>query len=492
MFKKAIASSLVSLFCLSVPLSQAQTPSVPNTPSEASKQPAPLPPRPLKLPKPLSYKLPNGLTVVMLEDHKVPFVTFQLGIRVGDVDDPKNLEGLAAITADMLTEGTKTRSSKQIAEQVDSIGAAMKGASDADFTIVSGSGLSEHKDQFFDILSDIVQNPSFPPDELKLKKTNITQSLSVKRTDPDFLGSERFNKVVFGSHPYSIVAPTPESVDKITKDQLVQFHATKFLPNVSTLVVVGDFDTEKMKQLVTTKFGDWKAGKVSVTTQPAPPEVKGSRIYLIDRPGSVQSSVKIGNVGISKNDKDYFPTMVANQILGGSANSRLFLNIREAKGYTYGAYSGFSARKDPGEFTAGAAVRTPVTAPSILEFLYELNRIRTIPVTKAELDSAKKYIVGNFQLGFESQGSVAARLMEQKLYNLPDDYLANYTDKVLAISPEDVRRVAHRHIDYNNLVITVVGDAKTIEPELRYLFPVDVYDTSGKLVRIEGKKTAAR
>jgi zinc protease len=437
----------------------------------------------LHVPKPISYKLPNGLQVALLEDNRVPMVTFQLGIRAGDANDPKNYEGLAEITADMLTEGTTTKTSRQIAEEIDGMGGAMKASADADFTVVSGSALAEYQIKFLDIVADVVENPVFPETELKLEKTNLTQMLSMKRTDPDFLNSERFHKVVFGSHPYSAVSPSPESVAKITREDIVNFHKAHYVPNGSTLVVVGNFSIDKMKELLAAKFGTWAQGKAETTSFAAPPAIKGTKIYLIDRPGSVQSSVKIGNVGISKTDPDYFSTMVANQILGGSANSRLFLNIRENKGYTYGAYSGFSARKLPGEFAASASVRTPVTAPSLVEFLYELNRIRTLPVTKDELTSAKKYLVGNYELGFETQGAVASRLLEQKLYGFPDDYLETYTAKVNSVSPEDVRRVAHKHIDYNNLVITIVGDAKQIEPDLKWFFPVEVYDTQGKLVR---------
>lgn len=439
--------------------------------------------RPLQIPKPVSYKLPNGLAVALLEDHRVPMVTFQLGVRVGEVNDPKSYEGLAEMTADMLTEGTATRTSKQIAEEIDGMGGAMKAGADSDFTVVSGSALAEYQNQFMDVAADVVKHPSFPENELSLEKTNLTQMLSMKRTNPDFLNSERFSKVVFGSHPYSVVSPTPESVARVTRADVVNFHKNYYVPNLSTLVVVGDFDTAKMKELIATKFGDWSEGKPAEASFPEPPGIKGTKIYLIDRPGSVQSSVKIGNVGISKTDPDFFPTMVANQILGGSANSRLFLNIRENKGYTYGAYSGFAARKLPGEFAASASVRTPVTAPSLVEFLYELNRIRTCPVSKEELDSAKKYLVGNYELGFETQGAVASRLLEQKLYGLPDDYLQTYTAKVNAVTPEDVRKVAHKHIDYNNLVITITGDARQIEPELRLFFPVEVYNTQGKLVR---------
>lgn len=451
-------------------------------------RPASEPAHELKLPKPLSYKLPNGMSVALLEDHRVPFVTFQLGIRVGDVNDPKDVAGLASMTADMLQQGTAKRTSKQIAEEIEKIGGGMAASADADFTVVSGSALSDQTDLFFDILSDVVLNPSFPEDELKLQKTNLIQALGIKRTDPDFLGNERFNKVVFGEHPYSVIAPSPQSVERITREGVIKFHKEHYLPNVSTLVVVGDFDTEQMKKLIATKFGDWKAGDSATTAFQNPPNQAGTKIYLVDRPGSVQSTVKIGNIGIKKNDPDYFKVMVANQILGGSANSRLFLNIRENKGYTYGAYSGFLPRRESGEFAASASVRTPVTAPSLLEFLYELNRIRTIPVTKEELETAKKYLIGNFQVGFETQGAVASRLLDQKLYDLPDDYLATYTSKIDAVTADDVRKVAHNHINYNNLVITVVGDAKAVKPELELFFPVEVYDTNGKLVRSDDKK----
>lgn len=453
----------------------------------AGKAPPALAPRPLNLPAPTTYKMPNGLTVILLEEHRVPFVTFQLGIKSGDANDPKNMQGLATITADLLTEGAAKRTSKEIANEVDFIGGAMKAASDADFTVVSGSALSKYSEKFFNILSDVLQQPTFPEEELTLEKTNLLEALNMKRSQPDFLADERFSKVVFGDHAYAVVAPTTDGIKKITRADIVKFHQAQYLPNLSTLVVVGDFKTPEMRAMLDKQLGAWKAGPVPVTSSAAPPVIKGTKIYLIDRPGSVQSNVKIGNLGIKKTDPDYFPVMVANQILGGTANSRLFLNIRENKGYTYGAYSGFSTRKNPGEFAAGADVRTPVTAPSLLEFMYELSRIRTLPVTDAELTSAKNLLTGNFQTGFETQGGVAQRLLEQELYEQPKGYLQNYTQRVMAVKAEDVRRVAHKHIDTNNLVITVVGDAKQIEPELRYFAPVEVYDTNGKLVRTDGK-----
>jgi zinc protease len=451
----------------------------------AAKQSPPpaLPPRPLQLPKPTTFKLPNGLTVVMLEDHRVPFVTFQLGIRSGDSSDPTDMPGVASVTADMLSEGTVSRTDKQIADAIDRIGGAVKASTDPDFTVISGSALSKYADAMFGIAADITQHPNFPDADFKLEKTNLLQELTMKRSNPSFLANERFHKVVFGNHPYAVVSPTPESVQKLTREDLIKFHKDHYLPNTSSLVIVGDFKVDKMKALVSKDFGAWKSQTAPTFSFASSPQRSGRTIYLVDRPGSVQSSVKIGNLGIKKSDPDYFAVMVANQILGGSANSRLFLNIREQKGYTYGAYSSFAPRVQAGPFSAGAEVRTPVTAPSLKEFLFELERIRNTPVTDAELDSAKNFLVGTFQSGFETQGSVAQRLLEMQIYNLPPNYLENYTTKVLAVSPADVRRVADKYIDFDNLAITVVGDAKQIENDLRTFAPVEVYDQSGKLVR---------
>lgn len=375
------------------------------------------------------------------------------------------------------------KKSKEIANETDFIGGGLKAVSDFDFTIVSGSALSKYSDRLVDLLSDIVFHPTFPEEELTLAKTNLTQSLAMKRSEPDFLVEERFNKVVFGDHPYGVVAPTPQTIERITRKDLQEFHDSHYLPNEATLVVVGDFDPEHLKTMLESKFGSgiWKSGTMPVAQMPVVPKQTGRRIYLVNRPGSVQSSIKLGNVGISKTDPDYFPMSVANQILGGAAHSRLFLNIREQKGYTYGAYSSISAHRQPGPFSAEAEVRTEVTAPSLEEFLYELNRIRDVKVTDKELQDAKTYIVGSFQLGLETQSGLAQRLLELKLYDLPDNYLETYADKVMAVKPDDIRHVARKLIDNNNIVISVVGDASKIKQDLQYFGPVDVYDTTGKL-----------
>ena len=470
---------------VSAPVAPAPAKIQKNAPSAQGwrKNPPELPaPRPVNLPSLTTYKLNNGLTVQLVEDHRVPFITVFLGIKAGSSLEPQDLTGLASMTADMITEGTKSRTSRQIADETDFIGGGLKGAADYDYTLISASSLSKYTDKLFGLVSDVLLNPSFPEDELKLKKTNLLQELVVKRSQPDFLKEERFNKVIFGNHPYAVVAPTPESVERMSVQALKDFHAKHFVPNEAVLIVVGDFQKAAMQDLIENSFGAWAAAALPVVKLPQMPKQLGRRIYLVDRPGSVQAAVKVGNVAINKKDPDYFPLMVANQILGGAAHSRLFLNIREQKGYTYGAYSGFAARRDPGAFAAEAEVRTDVTAPSLQEFLYELERIRNVKVTDKEIKDAQTYLTGSFQLGLETQAGLAQKLLEVQLYDLPADYLQKYTEQILSVTTDDIRRVARKDIDIDNLAIVIVGDANKIKPDLQYFAPVDVYDTSGKLV----------
>jgi predicted Zn-dependent peptidase len=447
------------------------------------KNPPVLPsPRSFKLPNAISFQLANGLNVQLVEDHRVPFITADLGIQVGSVQEPGELLGLADLTADMLSEGTATKNSKEIADEVDFIGGAISANSDYDNTLVTCSALSKYSDRLMSVLSEVVLHPNFPEDELSLKKTNLIQELAMKRSEPDFLLDERFSRVTFGNHPYAVVAPTKETVSKITRKDIQDFHGQHYLPNKAYLVVVGDFDSGKMKQLIADKFEkDWATGKMPVVQEAAVPEQHGKKIYLVDRPGSVQSSIKLGNISVKKTDPDYMPMIVANQILGGAGNARLFLNIREAKGYTYGAYSGVGARREPGAFACEAEVRTDVTAPSLQEFLYELERLRNVKVTDKELANAKAYLAGSFQLGLETQSGLAQRLLEEKLYDLPDNYLETYVERVMAVTPDDVRRVARKHIDIDNLIICVVGDADKVKKDLEYFAAVDVYDKAGNL-----------
>jgi zinc protease len=479
-FKKIAASTIsaLTLFSMAIVPGAADTT---DPESWRADPPKISDPRPFKLPEKKSFQLDNGLKVQMVEDHRVPWVTMYLGFKAGTALDKPDRLGIAEATSDQLNEGTEKRTSKQFANDIDLIGGRFGAFADYDFTIVSASSLSNYKEQLSELLSDAVLHPSFTEEELKIRKANWLQELIMQRTQPSFLLEERFSKEVFGTHPYSVVSPHPDMVASITRDDLRNFHKKYFVPNGAIMLVIGDFDSDKMKELITSSLGKWEKADTTVAAVEEIKTRKGTHVYLVDRPESVQSSIKIGNIGIKKQDPDFFATRVMNQILGGGANSRLFLNIREQKGYTYGAYSSVTSRVQPGSFSAGADVRTEVTGPSVKEFLYELARIRDKSVTKEELDAAKNYLAGQFQLELETQSGLAQRLLEVALFDLPEDYLETYTPKIMDVSVEDVQRVANRIIQSNDLVIAVVGDAKKIKQDLEPFGPVDVFNTSGEI-----------
>ncbi|MBY0547917.1 MAG: insulinase family protein [Candidatus Obscuribacterales bacterium] len=458
---------------------ESKTTQAPDAEAWRNKPPALPAPRPFTMPVVDKYKLANGLTVELVEDHRVPWTTVSLGFRSGVANDRADQPGVASMVADMVTEGTKSRTSKQVAEQIDYIGGGISTTGGADNTYVSASGLSEYNGRLLNLLADVCLNPSFPEDELKLKKTNKIQELTIQRGRSEFLVDERFAEVVFGQHPYGIISPKPAQVEKITRDQLVAYHANHYVPNDAILVVVGDFKKTDMKALIEKEFGAWKSGKCDATQVASFPKHTGKMIHLVDRPDSAQSSLKIGNLGLKRDDPDFYTSMVANQVLGGGAISRLFLNLREKHGFTYGAYSMAAWRRQPGFFSADANVRTEVTAPALKEFLTELDKIRKDQVSADELKHAKTYMVGVFQLGLESQGGLGQRLLEAELFNLPEDYLEKYGDRVMAVTPEDIQRVASKMIDVDNLQMCVVGDSSKIKAELEKIGPVTVYDTNG-------------
>ncbi|MBN8662844.1 MAG: insulinase family protein [Candidatus Melainabacteria bacterium] len=439
-------------------------------------------PRPFTLPKIEKHRLSNGLEVQFLEDHRFPFTSFNFGFKTGSAYESKDLTGVADATAKMLNEGTETLSSKALADKVEFMGGAIKASADYDYSILSASCLSAYNQNMLDLLGDVLLHPSFPEDELKLFKVNSIQALAMKRAQPDFLVEERFSKVVFGNHPYSLVSPSESDINKLTRSDLVEFHHANYVPNNAVLIIVGDVNpSETLQYLEKTLAKNWLSKPIEANKLELAPEKRERKIHLVDRPGSVQTSIRVGNLSIRRDDPDYYAMLVANQILGGTAHARLFMNIREDKGYTYGAYSRLAPRREPGAFFAKAEVRTEVTNPSLLEFIYELTKMRTTRVKPEELNAAKNYLAGSFQLGLETQAGIAQRLLEANIYNLSDDYLEKYADKIMAVNEDDVQKAAQKLINENNLVICVVGDAGKIKNELSLFAPVAVYDTDGKL-----------
>jgi predicted Zn-dependent peptidase len=436
----------------------------------------------VKLPKAQEATLSNGLRVVLLENHRVPTFTMQMVVFSGGLSDPADYHGLAQFTAALLREGTTTRKSKDIAEQMDTLGATLtSGSGLSSFTsVITTSGLVENLDPSLDIFADVVRNPIFPQEEADKYKTRQIQQLQFQRSIPQFLAQERFQRAIYGEHPAGLVAPPAESLKRITSADLVKFHSTYYRPNNAMVAVVGDVSLKELLPKLEKAFGSWQRADFPPLNVPSAPAQGAMRIQLIDRPGSVQTVLQLGNLGIERTNEDYFAMLVMNQVLGAGPAARLFLNLREKNGYTYGAYSNFGGSKFRGTVVSSSEVRTNVTEGAMKEFMYELKRIRDEKVTPVELDNAKRAIVGGFALSLEQPPALLQNIVTQKLYELPGNYWDTYPQKVEAITAEDVQRIAQKYIDLDHLQIVAVGDATQTRAVLAKFGTVEEYDAEGK------------
>lgn len=438
----------------------------------------------VKLPKATEASLPNGLRVLLLPS-RIPTFSMQMVVLSGGLSDPADYRGLATFTAGTLREGTKTRSSKDLAEQVDALGATLTATSSLSgmTSTVAASGLSETLDQTLDLFADVVRNPSFAQVEVDRYKNRLLAQQPFLRANPQFLAGEQFNKAIYGSsHPASLVSAPVDSIKKITPKDLAGFHSTYYRPNNAILAIVSDLSLKELMPKIEKAFGSWEKADVPATIIPQAPPQAAAKIVLIDRPGSVQTVLQLGTLGIERTSPDYFSVLLANRVLGGGPSGRLFLNLREDKGYTYGAYSNFGSSKYRGIWESSAEVRTDVTDGAMNEFMNELKRMRTDKVTADELENAKRAIVGNFALSLEQPQSLLNNIVTQRLYNLPADYWDTYPQKVSAITVDDVQRVAQKYIDLDHLQVVAVGDASKAREVLAKYGKVQVLDVDGKPV----------
>jgi zinc protease len=439
----------------------------------------------VKLPKAQETTLTNGLRVLLLESHKIPTFAMQMVVLSGGLSDKADYRGLAQFTAALLRDGTMTRTSKEIAEQVDALGATLNANAGLSSmtTNISASGLVENLDQTLAIFSDVVRNPNFPQAEVDKYKARVLQQLQIQRSSPQFLAQEQLSRAIYGNHPAALIAPPADSLKKLSSKDLAEFHATYYRPNNAILAITGDVTMKEILQKIEQVFGDWKKAEVPATSIPQAPEQEAARIFLIDRPGSVQTVLQLGNLGIERTNADYFSLLLADRVLGGGPAARLFLNLREDKGYTYGAYSFFSGSKFRGTWVSSSEVRTEVTDNAMKEFMYELKRLRDEKVPADELDNAKRAIVGSFALSLEQPQGLLQNIITQKLYNLPADYWDTYPQRVSAVTAESIQQVAQKYIDLDRLQIVAVGDASKAREALAKYGKVEVYDADGKPIQ---------
>lgn len=438
----------------------------------------------VNLPKAQEATLSNGLRVIVLESHKVPTFNMQMVVLSGGLSDSNDYHGLASFTAGLLRDGTSKRSSKDIAEQIDALGGTIASGSGLSTltSTVTTSGLLENLDQTLDIFADVVRNPTFPAGEVEKYKSRTLALLQFQRSSPAFLAQEQFSRAIYGEHPAAFTTPPVSSIKRLSSKDLANFHSTYYRPNNAILAIVGDVTLKEMLPKIERAFGDWQKAEVPATTIPSAPSQAASRIFLIDRPGSVQTVLQLGTLGIERTNPNYFSLLLADRILGGGPAARLFMNLREDKGYTYGAYSGFSGSKFRGTWISSSEVRTDVTEGAMKEFMYELKRLRDEKVSADELENAKRAIVGNFALSLEQPQSLLQNIITQKIYDLPADYWDTYPQKVAAITVDDIQKVAQQYIDLDHLQIVAVGDAAKTRTILAKYGTVEVFDAEGKPV----------
>lgn len=451
------------------------------TPAQKQSPPAPLAPVTFDIPKPFETTLDNGLRLVIFEDDRLPLVSYRLAFRSGDANDPPKRSGLTSAMTSMLNEGTESYTSRQLAEKIERLGASLGASASDDFTIVSASSLSLYRSEVLSLLAEVALRPKFPEEELDLFRRNTIENLKFQRSQPPFLAGEQIARLLYGKHPYGTVSPTAEQVESIDQASLQEFHSKMFVPNNAIFVVVGDVKRDEFISEAETLLRSWTPGETEKLTPPAASDTAQRTLTIVDRAGSAQSNIVIANRAIERTHPDHFPVLVMNQVLGAGASSRVFMNLREEKGYTYGAYTRVNSKRLAGDIEATAEVRNEVTGDSLKEFFYELERIRETPVGNEELADAKSFLTGVFPIRAETQEGLTNLIVNQQLYGLPDDHLQTYRANVDAVTTADVQRVANAYVRPAEASIVIVGDAAQVLDQAKgYAETVEIFDTEGK------------
>ncbi len=448
------------------------------------------PPEPSKagvttLPVPAQFKLANGLTVLLVEQHNLPVFTAALAIVSGSDSNPIDKPGLASFTASMLTEGTQKRTSLQLADDIAQIGASFDGSSTSDASLLSSGALTRNADRLFELLADVAMNPAFRDEEIeRIRKQRLTTLLQ-QADEPDVLATEYLLREVYGEkNPYGFLQTgTKEATETTTRADMVKFYQNGYGPQNAALLVAGDITQDQLRGLAEKYLGTW-TGQAKASMPPAGSSSPARRVIIVDKPASPQSVLRIGQIGLARNNPDYVPVTIMNSILGGLFSSRINLNLREAHGYTYGASSVFVFRRGPGPFFVGTMVRTDATAPSVKEVFGELDKMRSTLVKPEELAMAKETEVRGLTGTFETTAQTAGAMTGLFVYKLPLDYYSKLPQQFAAVNATDTQRVAQQYLTPAKMLVVAVGDRARIEPELKKLNlgPIKVLDAEGRPV----------
>ncbi len=456
---------------------------------DRTKPPKPGPPKDVQFPDYFDTTLPNGINVLVIENNRIPAVSVRMVFKdAGSFFDGRNY-GLASLTAELLIKGTGKRTASQIAEEIDFVGGSLNTGSDWDGSYVSLSVLKKHLRTGVDLLSDVVLNPVFAEDEISRVKEQRLSSILQAKDDAGHLSDKMFNKVLFTdidgkyNSPYGFPAEgTEESVRGLSQKDIIDFYNNHYFPQKLIIAFVGDITKEEALEIVNEKFSVWKNNFVEPlgnTISKNPYNTGNNSVFVVNKPGAVQSNLRVGHIGIARNNPDYIAVTVMNTILGGYFGSRINYNLREKHGFTYGARSGFNPHINPGDFSVDTDVRNDVTDTSIALIIEELREMIRNEITDEELSTVKNYLTGVFPLQLETANAVASRVINLKQYNLPKNYYSTYISSINKLTKKDILNAAQKYIHPDNLFIVVSGDASAVKDKLKRFGEVKVFDADG-------------
>lgn len=484
----AVAGAVLAITAAAAAAGSQQSERWKNWPS--SRMPGPTAARDVAFPPYEVRTLPNGLRVVVVAHHEQPAVSMRMIVRAGAAQDPAGKAGLATLMASLLDQGTTSRTSEQIADTIDFVGGALGTGAGTDLSFVNILVLKDSFGLALDLLSDVVRRPAFAPVEIERQRQQVLSALQVNAQDPDYLAGVVIDRLVYGFHPYGIPsAGTADTVSALTREDIVAFHQRWFAPNNAILAIVGDLSAEEAFAGAEKTFGNWERGELPAMSFSEPPEPT-RRLVLIDRPGAVQTEIRVGNIGIPRKHADFDAFDLAVRVLGGEGANRLQRVLRSERSLTYGASADVQALKQAGGVVAETDTRSDATGEALRIVVEEFWRIQRDRVHEGELSDAKNYMTGSFPLTIETPDAIAMQVLNVLFYDLDVKDLQTYRERVNRITPEDIQRVARAYLRPNRLSIVLVGDAETVLPQLRGAgfpdverIPIDEVDLSSATLR---------
>jgi zinc protease len=461
--------ALAALIALAPAAAQAQYPTTP---------PPPAPIRPTRLPPIHEATLPNGVQLLVVESHKLPSLSVNMAFRAGDFTDPFGKEGLAGMTASLLTKGGGSRTAEQVSEAIEGVGGTIGAGTGPDVLSVNVNGLSSDKELIFGLLGDAVAHPTFDQKEVDLARTQILSVLRLQNSNPSSIGARIFNRALYGSLPYG-KSPTPSTVQSITRDDILGFYRDRVRPRGALLVVAGDIDLATATRLADAAFKGWTGAPAPAPTLGTPAAPAKTEIILVDRPSSVQANIAVGYPAFTATDPRRYALTVGDRVLGGGAHARLFTILREQKSWTYGSYSSVSDVRGIGDFTAVVQARNDVADSALVELLAQMKRIRAEPISAQEFSDARNAITGSYPLDLETARQLASAIASARLDGLPADYVTTYRNRIAAVTPAAVQAALKAVVRPNGALVVVVGDAGVLRDRLAKIAPVRVVNPDG-------------